>query len=116
MDAKFEKEWDDSVYGGKWLLLSHDHPDYSIQQAFSEVACRTGETNADTLFQLALADYAKWGVITPRIEDALRQWSLFQAEINASPYMQYLERMRDAELDGPEALKKFLAENPWTED
>jgi len=99
-------------------VLDLDDPLYSTQQAFREVACRTGETDPNKLFDLALEDYLEVFEDLPPddIQELFREWAAISAQINADPYMMYLKRMGEAECQGSEALRLFLEQNPWTED
>jgi hypothetical protein len=108
-----QEEWDAAVDGDEWILLSHDHPDYSIQQEFCEVAVLTRETDPDKLFALALADYEGIVKADDRIRKAFRKWAVVQASrsasVKADPYMMGLEA---AEEQSPEAADQFMKDNP----
>lgn len=101
-------EWDAMMATEGWVLLSHDHPDYCIQQAFCEVACRSKEQNPKKLFDLALADYVshaspesrRTAIFPPiRVCSAFRKWSTIQAANNKNvindPWMKGLEAAED---------------------
>lgn len=91
-DAKFgppvvppdpQLEWNQMMNQEGWVLLSLGHPDYSIQQAFSEIACQSQETDPETLFLLALLDYEEFAPkADQRIWDAFMKWSVKQAKLN----------------------------------
>jgi hypothetical protein len=115
-------EWTYMMVVDDWVLLSRDHPDYPIQQAFCEAACLSREEDPDKLYKLAMADFTSHAgpdlkrdrIFPPiRIRKAFRKWSIIQAgnnaKVNNDPYMQGLEA---AENVGPEARDKFLVDNP----
>lgn len=118
-----EQEWTVMMAMDGWVLLSHDHPDYRIQQAFCEVACRSKEQNPKKLFDLALADYVshashearRTAIFFPpiRIREAFRKWAVIQAASNKNvandPWVKGLEAAEDL---GPEARDQFMADNP----
>ena len=74
----------------------------------------SGETNPKKLFRLACRGYFVTRRKFPprRIQKLFREWSGIQAEINASPKVQWLIQCGRADDEGPEALAKFKAENP----
>lgn len=107
-------EWDAMMDMDGWLVLSHDHPDYYIQQAFSELACRSRLTDPDKLYDLAIEDYENYAPkADERIQAAFRKWSVHQAANNVvmanDPWLQGLVT---AESLGSEARDQFLANNP----
>lgn len=109
-----EQEWAAMMADDGWVLLSHDHPDYSIQQAFCEVAFRSREQDPDKLYRLAIEDYENYAPkADERIQTAFRKWAAIQANNNVlmanDPWFQGLEA---AENIGPEACDKFMADNP----
>ena len=103
--------------GARPHILSTEDPLWPTQQAFMEVAHRSGETNPNKLYLLAIEDYRRvFRKLPPRlIQRLFRKWSKIHAEINSTPYMQYLVRMGEAEIQGDEALAEFLANNPEPE-
>lgn len=122
MNKQELQEWDDMMAAEGWVLLSTNHPDYRIQQAFCEVVCRSKEQKPKKLFDLALADYVsnagpdlrREHIFPPiRIRSAFRKWSFIQAANNKivanDPWMKGLEAAEDL---GPEARDQFMADNP----
>ena len=110
----FDQVWHDTVNAEGWELLPHDHPAYSIQQEFCEVACRSRETNHDTLFNLAIEDYRAYHATLPEeITKAFRKWSAIQADNNERMANDsWMKGLEAAEEKGQEATDKFLADNP----
>lgn len=87
-NTEFAKAWDAAVDGTgtsdrRWIL-PHDDKLYPIQQAFREVAVRSGEESPSALFELARTDYLQTFEIDPPKDVAalFQQWSVICAKLN----------------------------------